>query len=89
LYERNDFLNAEIQRHAAKCERYRQKIAEFQALLEDAERKKTEAENAYIVSKVRSSGYTADELMQAVLLLKSGNEAASNKNETEDDAFES
>ena len=64
-------MNTEIQKHAAKCERYRKKIAEFQALLDEAEKKKTEAENAYIISKVRGSGYTTDELMEAVLLLKS------------------
>lgn len=63
-------MNAEVQKYSTKCERYRQKIAEFQALLEEAERKKTQAENAFIVSKVRSSGYTADELIEAVLLLK-------------------
>ena len=63
-------MNAEIQKYASKCEKYRQKIAEFQALLEEAERKKTEAENIYIIAKVRGSGYTADELMEAVLLLK-------------------
>ena len=64
-------MNAEIQRQAAKCEKYRKKIAELQGLLDEAERKKNEAENAYIVSKVRSSGYTTDELLEAVLLLKS------------------
>jgi len=65
------YLNAEIEKYTKKCEKYRQKIMEFQALLEEAERNKMEAENAYIIAKVRSSGYTADELLTAVLSLKS------------------